>query len=257
MSTTNVHHSIRRRPSLPLVLASLIAALSLLALACNGGDDDGETGTPTGETASPDTSSPDPGASEVQGLATSALVGVDGKVVYDYTTEDLGAHLNGTWTTFRLGENRREDWQQNSLGFEAISRAAIVDGTYIICVGQPTRVPCREDVELGVTSVFVLFSAISDALEAIAGGVPNATVTELPDETIAETAATCFQINSDGRILPGPEGSEEAKVCFADDGALLLLERVVTFRPGDTARVTALATEVDDASPADFDLLAE
>ena len=261
MSIRYVHHAIRTRPGLALTLASLIAVLPLLALACGDG---GDTGTPTSETASPDATttdapsgSPDPGASEVEGLAAAVLGGVDGKVVYDYTTEDVGAHLNGTWTTFRQGDDRRGDWQNNALGFEVISRAAIVDGAYIVCVGQPTRVPCEEAVEVDVTSIFVLFSAVTDTIEAIAGGIPGATVTELPDETIAETGASCFQIESQERILPGPTGSEEVKVCFAEDATLLLLDRLVTFSPEDTARVTALATEVDDVSPDDFDLLGE
>jgi len=261
MSNSNVHHSIRKQPSLALILASLIAVLSLLALACDGGDGGDASGTPTG---SPDatgtdapSSSPDPNASELEILATAALVGVDGKVVYEYTTEDLGAHLNGTWTTFRLGDDRREDWQNNSLGFEALTQAAIFDGTYVVCSGITLRVSCQEGLEIDVTSVFALFTVISDTLEAIAGGVPDAIITELPDETIAETDATCFQIESQDRVLPGPAGSEEIKICFTDDAALLLLDRLITFSPDDTARVTALATEVDGVSPDDFDLLSE
>ena len=39
------------------------------------------------------------------------LSGVDGKITYRTTSENFGEHPNLIWTEYRLGEDRRVDWQ--------------------------------------------------------------------------------------------------------------------------------------------------
>lgn len=250
-----------RRAALALIAIGLI----LLVAACG---DDGATSTPTsnGDPTPADGTSPDPTgttdsslppiAQDVQALSQTFVDGVDGKVVYAYTSENVGIHPQGTWTTYRSGDHRREDWINRPFNFDSITIAAATDQEYVVCSGIPLDYACNASTLADVESVFGLFSPIREVYEALAHGIDSAEISELPDESLAGVTATCYQVDSD-RIGPHRTGTETIKTCFAKDATVLFLHRYLTFDDPnvDDAELTLEATEVGSVSAADFDLL--
>lgn len=264
LSTTQIY---------PAPLVALLAVALLLAIAACGGDDDGggspttstDSGTatakasaqPSGDATPTAAASQSTAAAEVQRLSKAFVDGVDGKVVYSYTSENVGLHPQGTWTTYLEGENRREDWINRPFNFDAISIGVDANGEYILCSGVAVSYSCNEAQEEDVQSIFGLFSPIREVYETLAGGTGSFEISALPDETIAGVSATCYQIDGD-RIGSHRPGTESIKTCFAEDGTVLFLNRVLVFDAADVldAELTVEATEVGSVTSADFDLLA-
>jgi hypothetical protein len=239
----------------PFLRALLIAALAITALsACNGGDDsDDETPTPSGSTAP--TLKPDAG--EFEQLATKYSAGVDGRVTYSIDSENFGIHPQGTWATYRLNGEIREDWTQNANGYDEKSVAIIAEDGFFFCSQTPFSVSCNEQPsaqELEV--VLVVFTTVKDLPPALLDGMTEYTSVQLPDETIAGETAKCFDIAVDGRIGAGPPGTEQVKLCYGEDGTLLKMERRVIFSDPtfEDAVLNVIAQETGEALETDFDL---
>lgn len=240
-----------------VVIAALAAGV---AIACGGSD--GGSGTQSPGVGSP-TASPSPtpvptagpNASPLERLAAGYLQGVDGKVVYRYLGINWGEHPDGTWTVYRDGENRREDWTNQAAGFPATTIAIHRQDANYVCTDAQVLKQCYAQQEKDLQLVFVLFTPVHEVFEAILRGIEGLQVTELPPETIAGVSAQCFDLNVPGRIGVGPPGTEKIKTCFSQEGALLYLKRIVTFKNPDqpVAELTAEAQEVGPTAPSDFE----
>lgn len=257
------------RRGLALLLAAML--LALLSAACDGGGDgpapDGQTPQPTvPPQASPTTTpgrtptpapTPRPGAGLLEQLAAAYLSGVDGKVVYDYVTENFGEHPQGVWGVYRLSGDLRKDWTTTAFGFEATTVVILAGQDAFVCTKAPALISCYRETQENASSLLVLFTPITEVPEAIVGGAEGLQSTPLPDETIAGVTGKCFQINVAGRIGTGPAGTEEMKVCFDEDGQLLLLDRRIVFDDPSypEATQTLTATEMAAATAADFEPL--
>ncbi len=239
-----------------------LAALLLLAAACGGGDDDGDGGTPApsgsaaaspspanGSTARP-TLGPDAGPLET--LSESYLKGVAGKTVYRVV--NVGQHIDGAWTVYRLGDKHREDWLSEEAGFPTTEITIQTPGDDYVCTVVPSGTNCTKEPETAVVGLRFRTTGIQEVPQAILHGLTGAAVTELPAETITGTAARCFDLAVPERIGAGPQGTEKIKVCFADTGALLYLKRTITFTDGTpTSELTVEVVEAGAATEVDFE----
>jgi hypothetical protein len=251
-------------PAKPLswiVLAALAAGLLLFA-ACNGGDDENGSGDVTPSPGTDDgTPTPvisvDGEAGSFEQLAAEYVNGVDGVVQYAVDSENFGFHPRGVWTTYRMGEDIREDWTTNNFGYDETTTAYRTSAGMTVCSATVVSISCVPAANLKeLEVVLLLFTPIKDLPTALLSGEgPGYEVEELGEETIADTDAQCFDVAVDGRIGDGPPGTEQIKMCFSDDGALLSYDRVVTFESPsfEAARLTATAQEVREATDADFD----
>lgn len=246
--------------------AVLLTGLVLLVvIACGGGDDNGSTnGTQgTDATGETDSASVTPAANGVEptleGLSAAYLAGVDGKVTYRYIS-NFGQHPNGFWTDYHLdGTNlTRQDWRLEPNEF-AIETYAIVNGEEgYVCSKATNLLDCSFDTPDEVRNTFPFFIPVTEIPQAILDGIDGLQVEQLPDETIATVNALCFDLDIPGRIGVGAPGTEKIKICFGEDGALLLMSRTVTFTDPalPVAQLDLEATEVTEASPSDFEPLA-
>jgi hypothetical protein len=241
----------------PVLLTFLIATVALAALsACTGGDDsDDETPAPTPTGSINPTLGP--GAGEFEQLATKYVEGVDGRVTYAIDSENFGIHPQGTWATYRLNTEIREDWTQNANGYEEKSVAIVADDGYFFCSQTPFSVSCSQQPSVKeLEVVLVTFTTVKDVPPALLSGMAEYTTEELPDETIAGETAKCFDVAVNGRIGGGPPGTEQVKLCYREDGALLKMERRVIFADPafKDAVLNVTAQETGEALETDFDL---
>jgi hypothetical protein len=236
--------------------AALLAATIAFTAACGGdSDENGSSPGTTGDTATPViTVDAEPGSFEQ--LAADYLNGVDGRVKYDVDSENFGFHPVGTWITYRLGDEIREDWTTNNFGYDETTIALIASSGMLLCTVVVSTTSCSAATEISqLDAVLILFTPIKDYPLALLGDDgPDYQATELPGETIAGVDAQCFDVAVDGRIGDGPPGTEQVKLCFSEDGTLLAYDRTVTFEASgfDPARLTAIAQEAGEAKPEDF-----
>jgi hypothetical protein len=177
--------------------------------------------------------------------------------VYAIDSQNFGVHPQGTWVTYRREGEIREDWTQDASGYEEKNVAIIAKDGFFFCQQTPFVVNCSEQPsakELEV--VMLLFTTIKDFPPALLSGVAEYTVEPLADETIADVPAACFNLDVNGRIGGGPNGTEKVKLCYADDGTLLKMERTITFEDPtfEDAWMTVIAQENGKAAETDFDL---
>lgn len=247
-----------RRPGLGFTL--VLAVVILVTFACRGGDGDNSNGgsgpdqaqatqTPEAtETAAPGetpfpTLQPD---ATLEQLAARFIAGVDGKVSYRYVS-NLGFDVEGVWTMYRFSGDSRYDWQTDLGGVESTTTAIIAGDDVYACTQTGGSTSCARDTSGNSPFLTVLFIPVIEIPEAIVAGIPELESMELPDETIAGVKARCFDL-----VLPN---REEIKICFSEDGLLLLMERKVLFEDPSVppADLSLEAQEVGDASAADFE----
>lgn len=245
------------QPLRPIAWTFLIATLAIAALsACDGGDDsDDGTPSPTPSGSIAPTLRPDAG--DFEQLATKYSAGVDGNVTYSIDSENFGIHPEGTWATYRLNGEIREDWTQSANGYEEKSVAIVAADGFFFCSQTPFSVTCSEQPsakELEV--VLVVFTTVKDVPPALLGGMAEYTSVALPDDTIAGETARCFDVAVHGRIGGGPPGTEQVKLCYREDGTLLKMERRVIFTDPafEDAVLNVIAQETGEALETDFDL---
>lgn len=249
-----------------------MSLLGLLAIAAACGDDDGGDETPgptTGETASPTpTGEPsDTGGASVTAAPTASgpaaelfelvggwVDGVNGKVTYDYMS-NFGQHPDGTYTIYHLDGDSRHDWLNNVGDFGVTLITIIRDDISYICPVAEVNATCREAPEQEARDNRAVFLIVEQTMQVVAAGISDATVTELPGEEVAGVQGNCYRLETSGRISEGPPGTEQLDLCFSGEGELLSLLHAVFFEDealpnGDLSLV---ATEVDEASPNDFD----
>jgi hypothetical protein len=244
-----------RRWALGGLLLTIGAAL---LSACDGGDGDSEeTTAPTSSLAgTPPPSAPED-AGSLEQLAALYAAGADGHVVYAIDSENYGTHPVGTWETYRLNGEVREDWANSPDGYEVKSVAIKANDGFYFCGGDPFTVFCREEpTEKQLEIIYLTFTPIKEFAPALLSGNVDYTYEELPDETIADTDAKCFDVTVNGRIGEGPAGTEKNKLCFSEDGDLLFMDRHIDFEDPafPEAWIKAEAQEVEDAEETDFDL---
>jgi hypothetical protein len=245
-----------------LALAALIA-IAVLALAC--GDDDGDgTATPTADVsptaspadgATPASTTPPLGAgAELQALARGWLDGVNGKVAYDYLS-NFGQHPDGTYTTYFLDGDDRNDWLNEASGFGVTVVTIITDDKSYVCTLSAANPTCREAPVQEAHDTRAVFLIVLQIAEIVADGVEGATVTSLESEEIAGVQANCYSVSSSTRITAGPAGTEELKYCFSDDGLLLSFHNAITFEDESLQNgdLSLVAKEVGEAEPGDFE----
>jgi hypothetical protein len=236
----------------------LVIVGAILLSACDGGDGDAdETTAPTASTAGTPPPSAPADAGSLEQLAAMYAAGVDGHVVYAIDSENYGTHPAGTWETYRLNGEVREDWASSPDGYEVKSVAIKANDGFYFCGGDPFTVFCREEQdEKALEVVWVILTPIKEFAPALLEGNVDYTYEELPDETIADTDAKCFDVTVNGRVGEGPAGTEKNKLCFSEDGALLSMDRHIDFEDPafPEAWIKATAQEVEDAEETDFDL---
>ena len=244
-----------------VLIWSLILTATLLAgLACGGdeGQDDADsTPTGTGDTEAP-TVSVDAQAGTFEELAAAYVNGVDGTVTYKVESDNFGFHPVGTWATYRLGTDIREDWTTNTFGYDETTTAInAASSGMVLCTRTPFTTSCTAASELGeLDAVLILFTPIKELPRIL---LTDETVdweaSDLPDETIADVDARCFQISIDGRIGTGPPGTEEIKMCFSQEGTLLVYDRIVNFESAsfEPAKLSAIAQSTGESLATDFD----
>jgi hypothetical protein len=162
----------------------------------------------------------------------------------------------GYWTTYRTGDDIREDWTTNSFGYDVTDIAFVTSDRMESCNATPFDTNCTvvNDRSL-LDAPLIFFTPIKDYPAALLSDTgPNYQVTPLPDETIAETDAKCFDVAVEGRIGDGPPGTEQVKLCFSSEGALLAYDRAITFESAgfESARLTAIAEDVGEVVESDF-----
>lgn len=249
---------VESRPRCPFwILGTATVAFLALTLACNGdgSDENGESPGTSGDTATP-VITVDSEAGSFEQLAADYVNGVDGKVTYDVDSENFGFHPVGTWTTYRLGDEIREDWTTNNFGYDETSTALVTSAGMFLCIATPSSTNCSIANDISeLDAVLILHTPIKDyPLALFAEDGPQYDVEELPDETIAGVDAQCFDVAVNGRIGDGPPGTEQTKLCFSEDGALLAYDRTVNFESTgfDPAKLTAIAQEAGEAEAPDF-----
>ena len=223
---------------------AVLATASLLAACGGSGGSPSPKATPTSDqtptaTASPKatgtagpkdtpTAIPTPTGTDLEDLAAMFVDGVDGKVVYEYSS-NFGGKPNGTYTVYRRGDDYRQDWHSTLDGIEFTAVTIITKDTAYTCTLTATDRQCtkvsREDAELQLN----LFEPIYEVPEKIGPGLAGLKATELPSRKIAGVEAFCFDVTMDGRLAPGPEGREELELCFSEKGQFLSMERRVIF----------------------------
>lgn len=230
--------------------------LLLLAVSC--GDDDG--GAQNGASATPSeggtpavTAAPD--ANALEKLAVAYLAGVDGKISYRYETENFGQHPNGTWTTYRLSGNYRQDYVSRDDDGQVTT---IIAGEDLYTCTKSSSTSCSRALPEHVDGQLIFFRPITEIPSAIAAGIEGVEPEELPAETIAGVEASCFHLDVPRRLGQGPAGSEDVKICFSNEGALLFLTSHIQFENSDllSAELKLNALEVGPASASDFEPLA-
>jgi hypothetical protein len=247
-----------------LTMAAMAAlALCLVLVACGGDDeedppDNGETtDTPGVQTGTP-TPVISIGGEEgsFEQLAGEYVNGVDGVVKYDVKSENFGFHPVGTWATYRSGDDIREDWTTNNFGYDETTSAYLTSEGMSVCTATPFSVSCVPASEIkDLEIVLILFTPVKDLpITLLSENGPRYEVEVLPDETIAEIEAKCFDVAVAGRVGEGPPGTEQIKMCFSDEGTLLSYDRVVTFESDsfEPARLTLVAEEAREIAEQDL-----
>ena len=238
--------------------ASLLVALG----ACGGGDDTPDSTATADPTSRTSTDGAGIGDRSLDGLLETYLSGVDGKITYRTTSENFGEHPNLIWTEYRLGEDRRVDWQnfvENPDDDLMISTIAIFSdaGSYI-CTTSPGLKSCNLKAPEEAQSLVFWRPSVDEAPKAIAAGVEGTTVSDPAEREIADVQASCFDVESPSRLGDGPPGKENLELCFSEAGALLVMSRTITFTDTafPTARLDVTAQDVAEADPSDFEPIA-
>ncbi len=258
MSNVRMLFAQRSRGIPRLAVTLILTTILTLAVTACGSSDDSDDKTPGAGSGTPGSTGGDPSGAPVPGslnaLAAAYLAGVDGKVTNQYTTINFGQHPKGIWTLYNEGDNFRQDWFSDGGGIEATTIVIVRSDEAYLCtkIGETS---CRREPEELVRGVLPIFGPVKEILQAIVDGVAGLESNELQDETIAGLTAKCFDLQLDGRIGVGPDGSESMKICFSDDGHLLLLKRVITFLDPalPVAELNLEAQEVTEASASDFE----
>ena len=247
----------------------LFAAVLTISAAC-GGDDPAPSPTP--EASSDPAETPDgPDASptqapedlpedlaEVLTLVNTFLDHVDGKIVYDYTS-NFGQHADGTYTTYYRGELDRHDWFSRTGGFEVTVVTLVTETTGYLCTLVPAFPTCQELPQDQTVESRAVYLIIPITLEALLEGTAPMTSSQLSNEQIAGSDAVCYQIDIEGRLVEGPTGSERIKLCFTEDGALLLMDHDIFFDDTDLpeGNLDFIAIEIGQAAAEEFEPPAE
>ena len=226
-------------PALPLALVLLVAACG------DGSGSASPTASPPAATATPEaspTAEPSPGLSpspnplssptgsgtELEKLAATFVAGVDGKVVYEYSS-NFGGKPNGTLTTYIRGGDYRQDWQTSLGEIDFTSTAILVGDEAYACDKTFVSEDCVEVTPEYIQLQRNPFQPIQEVPERIAAGPAGMKVEELAPRKLAGVDVLCFAVTISGRLGPGAEGSEELELCFASNGRFLLMERRVIF----------------------------
>jgi hypothetical protein len=260
-----------------LVTAFAIPLLVIVAIACNGDDDNpptttgtpttspSDTGTPV-DTQTPLSGSPSPSVSpspsptdpptSLEGLAAAYVAGPDGKVAYRYTS-NFGGKPDGIWTVYRDGDDLRKDWQTLADEIQGTTIVIVTGENGLVCTKAANFSQCTSHTPEEALDVLPFFIPVDEVPEAIVGGIFGLTTTDLPDETIAGVQATCFKMETPGRLGVGPLGTEEIEICFSAEGHLLRIERHVNFEDTEIPQgvLTAVAEEFGSVTAADIEPL--
>lgn len=255
----------------------LLAAVLTISAACG---DDGPSTSPTPDGSGDPSASPTPDDSgdpagmadgpdasptqapedlvEVLTLVNTFLGHVDGKIVYDYTS-NFGQHADGTYTTYYQGDLDRHDWLSRTGGFETTVVTLVTETTGYICTLVPSFPTCQEISQEKAVDTRPVYAIIPITLRALSRGAAPMTAFQLPNEQIAGVDALCYQIDIESRLIEGPSGSERMKLCFSEDGALLLMDHDLFF--DDPAlpqgELDFVAIEVGEATAEDFEAPAQ
>jgi len=250
-----------RRPLIFTGILFLLAAVLAVSAAC-GDDDPSASPTPDGsgeptETSEGSDTTPTPASgdlAEVLTLVDTFLNNVDGKVVYDYTS-NFGQHADGTYTTYYQEDLDRHDWLSRTGGFETPVVTLVTETTGYSCTLVPGFPTCQELPKDQVLERRAAYKIIPVTLTAISEQAAPMTAIRLPDEQIADAAAICYDVEIETRLIPGPLGSERLKLCFTEDGALLLMDHDVFFDDADVPQgeLDFVAIAVGQATAEDFD----
>ena len=140
-------------------------------------------------------------------------------------------------------------------GFEVTVVTLVNEDTGYICSLVPDFPTCQETPPDLVVATRPVYAIIPINLRALSQGAASITAVQLADEEIAGTTGVCYEIDIEGRLIQGPPGSETMKLCFTDDGGLLLMDHDLFF--DDPAlpqgELDFIAIEVGQTADADFE----
>lgn len=238
-----------------MIRLALSLALGLVAVVMLGacGDDDGPAAPtlPGGRTSAPSA----PGdAGPASKLAANFLAGVDGVYVYRYTGP-IGDVKEGVLTVYRQGINDRQDWTTNQLGFDATTVSILGETDNYLCSVAGAVNNCRAVTVPEVEGLRIIVLPVYNALIALVTEHEMFDVEELGSETYAGLEGNCYRAFSDSLIGQGPPSSEEIKVCFTEEGAIVYFERTTTPESASIqpATFTLELQETREALPSDFE----
>jgi hypothetical protein len=238
--------------------ALVTICLLVVFAACGGGDDNpSNDGSPDG-TRTTTNGGEDGGDQTLEALVSVYLADVEGKRTYRTTSENFGEHPNLVWTYYHLGDDTRIDWRNvvaNPEDDPMVSTTVIIsEGGSYLCASSPGIDSCNPRTPEAARAAVFWMATITEVAEAIDAGIEGTTISSPAAREIAGVQATCFDLEVPSRIGDGPLGAENIELCYGEDGALLLMDRRVTFDDPafPAARLTVTAEAVAEAAPSDF-----
>jgi hypothetical protein len=240
------------------VLLAVVLLFALLAAACDGDGDEGET-TPVGETpaadetpAEEDTPSANggdededgegagAGLEELESLAEEATEGVTAKVTYRVATDVDGETFEGEWVVVQRPPDSRFEIASTEGGEEFRTIIITTGGKSYLCASIAGEESClateAEEAEAEAAPLGLLF----DIPQELAEDAENVDLAETSHRSIAGVDATCFTVSS------GLADLGEGETCFSDQGLLLYLRSEVD-GASSVFEATSVSTDVTDA----------
>jgi hypothetical protein len=243
---------------LPVLLA-VVLFFALLAAACDGDGDEGES-APVGETPAADETPSDEdappanggdededgegaGLEELEVLAGEAAEGVTARVTYRVTSDVEGETFEGEWVVVQRPPDSRLEIASTEGGEEFRTIIITTGGKSYMCFSGGGEESClateAEEAEAGAAPLDLLF----DIPQELAEDTEDVDLAETSQRSIAGVDATCFTVSS------GLADLGEGETCFSDQGLLLYVRSEV-----DGASSVFEATSVDtDVTDADFE----
>jgi len=235
------------------VLLAVALLFALLAAACGGDGDEGET-PQAGET--PEAAETPPanggdededgdgdggeGLSDLEALAAEAAEGVIAKVTYRVTMDVDGESTEQEWVLVQRPPDSRFEIAGTDGG--EVFRTIIITtgGKSYLCTSVAGEEGClateAEEAEAGTALLDPLFN-IPQELAEDAGDVD---LVDTSQRSIAGVDATCFTVRS-GLIDLG-----EGEICFSDEGLLLYMRSEVA-GTSSVFEATSVSTDVTDS----------
>jgi hypothetical protein len=240
------------------VLLAVVLFFALLAAACDGDGDEGES-APVGETPAADETPEDEdtlpanggdededgegdgaGLEELEVLAEEAAEGVTAKVTYRVTTDVEGETLEQELVVAQRPPESRFEMAMVESGEEFRTIIINTGGKSYVCFSGGGEESCLASTAEEAEAETEDFGFFFDTPRELAEDAEDVDLAEKSHRSIAGVDATCFTVSS------GLADLGEGEICFSDQGLLLYL-RGEAEGEGSTVEATSVSTDVTDA----------